>query len=111
MKPADLFQQYEADMGLVCQGKTCTRQAVYILRIHAMDLCNKPLHIDKDGNWVTLCCPQCTSEAAIRAANLVRDLKLMPQEAENEHPPQCKTCKRDILGIHNLLSIEYLMPQ
>lgn len=87
--------QLESSIDSTCGHKKCTRQAVYIVRIHLIDHCTLP-GLDVDGNRVFMFCPGCTKEIAAKIA-ITRDIELT-----------CKTCGRYIAKLHDFYDVERL---
>lgn len=86
----------ESSIDTTCRYDKCTRQAVYIVRIHLIDHCTLP-GLDTEGNRVFILCPGCTRGIAERIA-ITQDISLT-----------CRTCGRVIEKLHDFYDVESLV--
>ena len=94
----DPLAYLENQMGLVCDNKACTAQAVYIVYFHRINECNKPA----GSAGFYLLCPHCTSMTAVKIAEIVFELHEQLEYC-------CPTCEIPIEGVHSVFGIESLI--
>lgn len=111
MKHDDSLQYLEADMGLVCDGyhsHTCTAQAVYIVRIHLIDHCNRP-KLAAGGDRVFLMCKACMEAIAWRLGEIVGEMYALLPDSGAETICTCATCGRRVLEMDDVMCVERLV--
>lgn len=96
MKLDEDLARLESSIDSTCGYNKCTRQVVYIVRIHLIDHCTTP-GLDVNGNKVFTLCPTCALEIAERIA-ITQDISMT-----------CKTCGRHIEKLHDFYDVESLV--
>lgn len=99
MKLDDDLSRLESEIGLVCERRKCTRQAVYIVHVHAIDHCNRP-RLDVHGDRIFTLCPACTKVFGQDVIDQLDDLGVSLH---------CKTCRRHVEKLHDVYTVESLV--
>jgi DNA-directed RNA polymerase subunit RPC12/RpoP len=103
---ATIFDELETDIGIPCYGyRRCTRQATYIVHIHAINDCRTDTNVN--GDVIFFMCPACTAACAWRMGQIIGEMYAqIPDEIEADAEIACRTCGRRILEVHDIFSVE-----
>ena len=86
----------------------CTGRAVYAVRLHLIDHCNRP-GLDAGGNKIIFCCRRCVTITAQRVQLMINEFHDNAPEPVNGEPAVfCVICKKPIIALHDMYEVEAL---
>jgi hypothetical protein len=100
-----LFEYLETDLGVICDRRRCTRQAVFIVRIHQID------HCVTESDKFYLLCKACTDTASWRMGELIGTMYAQLPDSTETVECLCDTCGKRIMEVDDVVTVERLIPQ
>ena len=105
MKLDDDLSHRESELGVVCERRKCTCQAMFIVHVHPIDHCNVP-RLDIHGDRIFALCPACTK---LFAKDMMEQLEWYRSTPPLGVSLTCKTCGRHVSKLHDVYQVESLV--